>query len=237
MSALSNRSAPARAQAQALPRVFSYPARATPIGPSPWQLAAKRVFDCAAAITLLTLLAPLLGMLMLLVWIDSGGPVLFAQLRVGRQGKPFRCLKLRTMRPEAEQMLKRDAELRRRHRANNFKLPTAEDPRVTRIGRLLRRTSLDELPQLLNVVRGEMSLVGPRPVVPDELIHYGADARKLLSVRPGITGSWAVNGRNRVDYPERVRLELQYVDTWSLVRDLVVLGQTIPVVLFGIGAE
>ena len=138
--------------------------------------------------------------------------------------------------PGADRMLLASEEMYRRYVACNYKLPDTEDPRLTRLGRVLRRTSLDELPQLWNVLRGEMSLVGPRPVVPDEVREYGEYARLLLRVKPGLTGAWQVSGRSAVGYPERARLDLAYVAGRSLADDLRILARTIPAVLGRRGA-
>ena len=138
---------------------------------------------------------------------------------------------------DAEQILRADPELYGMYLNNHFKMPEDEDSRITRVGRFLRRTSLDELPQLLNVVMGQMSLVGPRPIVEEELEHYGHCAALFLSLKPGMTGVWAVNGRSKVGYPDRVDMELQYIRRWSLVDDLSILAWTIPAVLRGGGAH
>jgi exopolysaccharide production protein ExoY len=162
---------------------------------------------------------------------ESPGSPVFRHLRVGRGGRRFSCLKLRTMRADAEEVLRSDADLLEEYRRNHFKLPDGSDPRVTRMGQFLRRTSLDEIPQLWNVIRGEMSLVGPRPVVAEELQRFGEHARLVLSVPPGLTGSWAVNGRHHVGYPERARLEIEYVRNWSLGGDARILLRTVAAVL------
>jgi lipopolysaccharide/colanic/teichoic acid biosynthesis glycosyltransferase len=138
---------------------------------------------------------------------------------------------------EAEALLENDPALRAEYLANGFKLPTHGDRRVTALGRVLRTTSLDELPQFWNVLRGEMSLVGPRPIVPEELAHYGPHHAVLCSVRPGVTGAWAVGGRSRIGYPARAQIELEYVRGWSLRRDFVILARTVGVVLQRHGAH
>jgi len=195
------------------------------------QYALKRAIDvCGAAIGLL-LLAPLFVFIGLGLRIDSRGPILFRHLRVGRGGQPFYCLKFRSMVADAEDRLREDSSLLATYRENNFRVPDAADPRVTRLGRILRRTSLDELPQLWNVLRGEMSLIGPRPVVTDELEHFAGSERLLLSVRPGMTGRWAVMGRHEVAYPARAEIELRYVRSWSLRGDLVIAAKTIGAVM------
>lgn len=200
-------------------------------------LATKRAVDVLGAVIGLLLAAPLLAVFAVLIRAGSPGSVLFSQARVGRGGRVFRCHKLRTMRADAESLLCTDPELRARYEQNGFKIPCDADHRVTRIGRLLRLTSCDELPQLWNVLRGEMSLVGPRPLVVRELSHYAGDDRDvLLSVRPGLTGAWAVGGRSRVGYPRRAAIELEYVRAWSLRLDLLILFRTIGAVIARRGA-
>ncbi|GAA1969190.1 hypothetical protein GCM10009798_32240 [Nocardioides panacihumi] len=193
--------------------------------------AAKIVWERAAAAFALAFLAPLLMGLAMLIRLDSPGPALFRQTRVGRDGRHFTMLKLRTMRTDAEAV--RD-ELASEVDQVLFKV--RQDPRVTRIGRLLRRYSLDELPQLLNVVRGDMSLVGPRPALPAEVAAYEHDPLRRLAVRPGLTGLWQVSGRSDLSWRESVRLDLDYVDNWSLPRDLSIVGRTLQAVLGHRGA-
>ncbi len=167
----------------------------------------------------------------------EGGPIIFRHRRVGRDGKPFDCLKFRSMVPDADRVLR---ELLERHPElkaewlRDHKL--RDDPRITAAGRFLRRTSLDELPQLWNVIRGEMSLVGPRPIVHEELLRYGRCASKYLSARPGITGLWQVTGRSNTDYRRRVVLDVYYIRRQSLLLDLYILAKTTRVVLGRHGA-
>jgi lipopolysaccharide/colanic/teichoic acid biosynthesis glycosyltransferase len=196
-----------------------------------WRLTVKRAVDLVGASLGIFVLSPLFLLIAAGIKLESRGPVLFQHWRVGRQGRGFHCLKFRTMRSDAEEILERDDELRRLYRENHYKLPEQLDPRITVFGRLLRRTSLDELPQLFNVLYGEMSLVGPRPVVEEELEHYSGSERLLLSVRPGMTGAWAVNGRHHVGYPLRAELELRYVRGWSLRTDLRILAGTVGAVM------
>jgi len=141
------------------------------------------------------------------------------------------------MHRDAEERLRRDPSLYARYVANSYKLPEETDPRLTRIGRFMRKTSLDELPQLINVLIGDMSLVGPRPIVPEELEQYAHGAAVFLSLKPGMTGAWAVNGRSHIGYPDRADIELAYVRNWSLWRDLGILSNTVPAVLRGRGAH
>jgi Undecaprenyl-phosphate galactose phosphotransferase WbaP len=196
----------------------------------------KRMIDIVGALAMLFALMPVMLALALLVRAD-GGPVLFRQRRIGAGGKPFMCLKYRTMRTDAEAQLKallaRDPEARASW-DSDFKLRV--DPRITRFGGMLRQTSLDELPQLFNVLKGDMSLVGPRPIVAAEVPRYGGAIREYLNCRPGVTGLWQVSGRNDVDYPTRVKLDQTYVRNWSVFADIAILFRTVRVVLRGSGA-
>jgi exopolysaccharide production protein ExoY len=196
-----------------------------------WQPKAKRALDVVGASILLAALSPLLALAVVAIRLESRGPAFFRHRRVGKGGDRFSCLKLRTMRQDAEEVLQNDAELRAAYIRNDYKLPDHADPRVTALGRILRRTSLDEVPQLWNVIVGEMSLVGPRPLIAEELEHYAGTSSVLLSVRPGVTGAWAVSGRHHVGYPKRAELELGYVRRWSLATDLRILAKTFGAVL------
>ena len=193
----------------------------------------KRALDLVGASVVLTLASPLLVLGALAVLLASGRPIFFGHRRLGRAGVPFRCWKLRTMRVTAEAELELEKNLRDRYRGNGFKIPTGDDPRVTRVGSWLRRTYVDEIPQLFNVLGGSMSLVGPRPVVEDELECYGEDADELLRVRPGVFGQWTSQGRDRPPYPERAAMELEYLRHHSLMRDLEILVRSVPVVFKG----
>ncbi len=186
---------------------------------------------------MLCILSPILLAIAAAVRIDSSGPALFAHKRLGRNRRVFGCLKFRSMHADAERHLEDDDLLREHYLRNHFKVPAHLDRRVTRLGRLLRKTSLDELPQLWNVLLGHMSLVGPRPIVLDEGKHYGNRLDELLAVRPGLTGAWAVQGRSRVGYPKRVEIELRYVHAWTLASDLLILLRTPAAVLSRRGAE
>lgn len=194
----------------------------------------KSAFDRAAAALGLLLLSPLLALLALAVRLDSPGPALYRQTRIGHRGVPFTLWKFRTMVAEAER-------LRPVLQASNehvggplFKM--RRDPRITRVGRLLRRTSLDELPQLLNVLTGRMSLVGPRPPLPEEVACYGVVELRRLGVKPGLTGLWQVSGRSELSWDEGLALDLSYADNWSLTGDLDVLARTVGAVIDGRGA-
>ena len=163
----------------------------------------------------------------------SGRPIFFGHQRLGFKGERFRCWKLRTMRVDAEHLLDAYPELREKYVRHGFKIPEAQDPRITTIGRILRRTYLDELPQLFNVLNGSMSLFGPRPIVPRELRNYGRRAATLLTVKPGLLGAWTSLGRDRPPYPARARLELDYVLNRNVRKDLQILLRAIPGLLAG----
>ena len=192
----------------------------------------KRAGDIVFALTVLSRGFPLLFLIAVMVKITSRGSVFYSQRRIGRGYKGFGCLKFRTMRKGADQMLlqllERDPLLREEYE-RDFKLK--KDPRITPLGRFLRRTSLDELPQLLNILKGQMSVVGPRPIVWDELERYGRQMDLVLSVRPGLTGLWQVSGRNNLPYETRVRLDLYYVRHRTFWLDLRIILRTIGVVL------
>lgn len=201
------------------------------------QAVVKRLLDIVVATLLLIFFAPLFALIAFWIMLDSPGPVIFRQLRPGMGGRLFRVFKFRTMRADAEDLLRSDPSLYERFIKNGCKLPESDDPRITRPGRWLRKTSLDELPQLINVLRGDMSLVGPRPLVGPELDYYADRAIALLSVKPGMTGLWQVSGRSRVGYPERADMDMKYVRSWSLLRDLWILAMTVPAVLLQRGAQ
>ncbi len=197
----------------------------------------KRAMDIAMSYPLVVFLSPLLMFIYALIKIFDPGPALFLQLRVGKDGKMFTVYKFRTMRVDAQSrldsLLKSDpaaaAEWAKYEKLRN-------DPRVTMLGKFLRKSSLDELPQLLNIVKGEMSVVGPRPVQSSEIHRYGADYPFYTAARPGVVGLWQVSGRNKLSYAQRVAYDIEYVQTWSLWADIVILARAIPVVLFGRGA-
>ncbi len=198
-----------------------------------WRAVAKRAFDIIIATGLLVVASPILAIAALLIKLDSSGPVFFSQVRVGKDGKLFRVRKLRTMVDDAEQQLEL---LRDRSDIDGPLFKMRDDPRVTRVGKVLRKASIDELPQLLNVLVGEMSIVGPRPALPSEALEWTDDLRSRLRVKPGITGMWQVNGRSTASFDDYVRHDLYYVDNWSLLTDLAILAKTVPVVLFRKGA-
>ena len=201
-----------------------------------WQGLAKQLIDWIGAFILLVLCSPLLLVVSILVRRSSSGPALFRQQRAGLNGRPFSMLKFRSMVSDAEQ---RKAELAALNEMSGPVFKVTNDPRVTPIGRFLRKWSIDELPQLFNVLRGEMSLVGPRPLPVDEVNRFDDHAhRRRLSVKPGLTCLWQISGRNEVkDFKDWVRLDLEYIDNWSLWLDLKILFRTIPAVLVGTGAK
>lgn len=197
------------------------------------QRVVKAVQDRVGAALLLVLLAPLLALIALAVRLSDGGPALFRQQRVGLRGERFSCWKFRSMQVDAEARL---AELTARNEHDGVLFKMRADPRVTRIGRLLRRTSLDELPQLVNVLAGSMSLVGPRPPLASEVDRYQQDVHRRLLVKPGMTGLWQVSGRADLSWDEAVRLDLYYVENWSPLLDLTILARTALVVARSAGA-
>lgn len=194
----------------------------------------KRALDASLSAVALLVLSPLLLLIALLVVLEDGGPILFVQTRVGQYGRPFRMLKFRSMRPDAEQRLAQVFAANQHRTGVTFKV--RRDPRVTRIGRWLRRFSLDELPQFFNVLIGDMSLVGPRPPVPREVEKYSLADRRRLAVKPGLTCLWQISGRAEIDFPGQVQLDVTYIETQSLREDLRILIRTLPAVIFGAGA-
>jgi lipopolysaccharide/colanic/teichoic acid biosynthesis glycosyltransferase len=222
-------------------RTSRYPAL-TPIhlaaaGPALGRIdaAIKRGVDVVAAGLALVFFSPVVALLAILVKLDSRGPALFVQIRVGQGGRTFRMLKLRTMRDGAEHEQDAMSELNQHDDPRLFKIPA--DPRVTRLGRVIRRWSLDELPQLYNIVVGDMSLVGPRPFFESDLADYEAHHFRRLAVKPGLTGLWQVSGRSDiVNFEEVVRLDRQYIEQWSLALDFEILARTVPAVASRRGA-
>jgi exopolysaccharide biosynthesis polyprenyl glycosylphosphotransferase len=196
-------------------------------------LALKRAMDIVISLGVLLLLSPVLALSALLIKLDTPGPVIFKQTRVGRGGREFTVFKFRTMRVGAEQEQER---LASRNEASGPLFKMRDDPRRTRVGKWLRRLSIDELPQFWNVLRGDMSVVGPRPALPKEVAQYQPWHRRRLEAAPGITGLWQVNGRSELNFEEGVLLDLYYVENWSPFLDLKVMAKTIPTILFGKGA-
>ncbi len=197
-------------------------------------LAAKRVLDVALSAAALLVLSPLLLLVAVAIRLDSPGPVLFRQRRVGMNGREFMLLKFRSMYQDAEARL---AALRAHNEVSGPVFKMRHDPRVTRVGQLIRRTSIDEFPQFWNVLRGEMSIVGPRPPLPSEVQQYQRRHLRRLSVKPGITCTWQVSGRSSIAFDRWMELDLSYIDNWSLWRDFKILARTIPAMLSGRGAH
>ncbi len=194
---------------------------------------AKRLFDIVFSLSVLILFSPVYLVLALLIAISSPGPIFYVQERVGRNYKRFGCIKFRTMIVNADEVLRQMMETDRALRqefADNFKLK--HDPRITWIGRFLRVTSLDEFPQFWNVLKGDMSVVGPRPLVPEELYMYGSQMDKVLKIKPGITGLWQVSGRNDIPYERRVKIDVYYVNCRNFWLDLGIIIRTLGVVFF-----
>lgn len=200
------------------------------------RLKVKRALDIVLGSVLILLSLPLFVAVAAAIKLSSPGPVFFRHVRVGRAGRQFPVLKFRTMVPDAPRLLDGDPSLTAAYVVNDYKVPAHLDPRLTGIGRLLRITSLDELPQLVNVVLGHMSLVGPRPVEEDQVLQYGPLAPAYLAVRPGLTGAWQVGGRSLIGFPERAVIDFDYVHSWSLLKDLAILARTIPAVVTRRGA-
>ncbi|MET0383724.1 MAG: sugar transferase [Burkholderiaceae bacterium] len=212
--------------------------RAIDVGPGFLGHALKRAFDLASVVVILALFGWIMLITAVAVRFSSGSQVIFGHTRVGRGGRLFKCYKFRSMVADSDlvlrELLETDVDARRQWE-RDFKLK--DDPRVTRVGRFIRKTSLDELPQLWNVVKGEMSIVGPRPVVQDEFDRYYRNAREhYLSVPPGLTGLWQVSGRNDLDYEQRVQLDKSYVENWNVFSDFLIVMRTVKVMVVRRGA-
>ncbi len=208
--------------------------RDIPVTKSGWGYElAKRAVDILVSGAVLVAASPLIALAAIAIRLDSKGPAFHRREVVGRSGTPFHAFKLRTMLEDGDPTILRNSKLEEELKAN-YKLK--DDPRITRVGRILRKTSIDELPQLINVLRGEMSLVGPRMISFPELVKFGEWQDCILEVKPGITGLWQVSGRSNLEYSERVRLNVFYVNNRSLMLDLGILAKTIPAVITGRGA-
>lgn len=194
----------------------------------------KRVIDVILASIALILLSPLFAIIAIAIKIDSKGPVFFAHKRIGKNGNIIKLYKFRSMVINAQELIKSFTPEQMREYKENYKL--TNDPRITKVGKFLRKTSLDELPQLINIINGDLSIIGPRPVVADELEKYGVNKDKFLSVTPGLTGYWAANGRSNTTYEQRMEMELYYIDNLSLKMDIKVFFKTILSVLKKEGA-
>ncbi|MBZ1527751.1 sugar transferase [Leuconostoc mesenteroides] len=191
-------------------------------------LTAKRGLDISVSLAAMFLLSPVFAIIALIIIKDKKtSKIIYAQERVGQYGKRFKIYKFQSMVDNADKILKQDADLYAKFVASGYKLPTAEDPRITKFGAFLRKTSLDELPQFWNTLNGTMSIIGPRPVVEDELVEYGEDIDKFLSVKPGVFGLWQASGRSNIEYPERAQMELDYVNRANLRFDFYILFKTV----------
>lgn len=184
----------------------------------------KRIFDIVLASIALVLLSPVFLLLAIIIKADSKGSVFFAHTRIGKNGKKFKMYKFRTMYENAQEMIKDFTPEQKKEWEENFKLK--EDPRITKIGKVLRKTSLDELPQIINIIKGDLSIIGPRPIIDDELEKYGEEKEKFLSVTPGLTGYWQANGRSATTYEDRMKMELYYIDHMSAKLDLQIFFKT-----------
>ncbi len=190
------------------------------------------------ALIFIILFSPIFFLLALIIFLDDGIPIVFKQKRVGKNGDFFNCLKFRTMLKNSESILQNDKKLMKIYIENDYKIPEELETRYTKHGLFFRKYSLDEIPQFINVLNGDMNLVGPRPIVPNELEHYTGEKRKFfLSVKPGITGLWQVSGRSNIDYPDRVDFELEYVNKRSFFFDIKILFKTVFAVLARRGAH
>lgn len=192
----------------------------------------KRVLDVSVAACALAFFAPLMVLISIALLIQDGRPIFYKHKRIGLGGQPFLCWKFRTMARDSEQQLRQlldSSEACRQQWHTNQKLD--QDPRAHRTGALLRKSSLDELPQFINVIRGDMSVVGPRPIVPDEMMRYGKDAKYYLALRPGITGLWQVSRRSDTSYDERVEFDVRYCKSWTIAGDIAIMARTVAVLL------
>ena len=194
----------------------------------------KRIADIIGGIIGLILLSPVFLILAICIKIDSKGPVIFAHKRIGKNGKEFNMYKFRSMYKNAEEMIENFNEEQKIEWQENFKLEN--DPRITKVGKFLRKTSLDELPQIVNIIKGDLSIIGPRPIVDEELKKYGDNKEKFLSITPGLTGYWQANGRSNTSYEERMQMELYYIDNQSLLLDIKIFFKTIVSVIKKEGA-
>ncbi|RXT58691.1 sugar transferase [Lacticaseibacillus chiayiensis] len=200
-------------------------------------LAEKRVFDIFCGLMgMVLVVVAMLALFPFCLFGKNKGPLFFKQVRIGQNGKEFKIYKFRSMAVDAESKLRENKKLYQKYVANNYKLPAGEDPRVTKLGSFIRKTSLDELPQFINILKGDMSMIGPRPVVKEELVEYGNLVSQLLSAKPGAMGLWQASGRSGIPYPERAELELYYVRHRSMHYDLLILCKNIVSILKKDGA-
>ena len=226
LSELKDRRSPLRGHAKRRMWAFRFTVR--------FSYVMKRIFDIVFSILALILLSPLFIVLAILIKATSKGPIFFVQIRVGRYGRTFPFYKFRSMYADAEK--RKQALMAQNQSADGVIFKMKKDPRITPIGRFIRRTSIDELPQFMNVLFGDMSLVGPRPPVPSEVSQYTIEDRKRLMVKPGLTCIWQVSGRSDIPFKQQVRLDKEYIRSQSLWKDLVILLRTVPAILSGKGA-
>ncbi|MGH3471561.1 MAG: exopolysaccharide biosynthesis polyprenyl glycosylphosphotransferase, partial [Nocardioidaceae bacterium] len=222
---------PERAQARSIGNRLTVEVAASP--PPPLVARVKAVLEASAALLILILTAPACLACMLAIKLESRGPILFRQVRVRESGRTFNILKLRTMRVDAEQLRE---QLEDQNESDGALFKIKDDPRVTRVGKVLRRFSLDELPQLVNIIKGDMALIGPRPALVSEVEEYDDSARRRLAVKPGLTGLWQVSGRSGLTWAQSVEVDIDYVDNWSAGRDIAIAAKTAKVVITRDGA-
>lgn len=196
-----------------------------------------RLFDILISVSALVVTFPVVFMLSIILFFLNGTPIIFEQKRLGKNGKKFKIFKFRTMRSDATDILKEDPDLFKKYVKNDYKIPANEDPRLVKLGSFLRKTSIDEIPQFFNVLKGDMSIVGPRPIVPEEIERYKGFEKLFLSVKPGITGLWQITGRSDIEYPQRKYLDLLYIENKSIIFDIKIFFKTIKIVLFRRGAH
>jgi len=196
-----------------------------------------RLFDILISVSALVVTFPVVFMLSIILFFLNGTPIIFEQKRLGKNGKKFKIFKFRTMRSDATDILKEDPDLFEKYVKNDYKIPANEDPRLVKLGSFLRKTSIDEIPQFFNVLKGDMSIVGPRPIVPEEIERYKGFEKLFLSVKPGITGLWQITGRSDIEYPQRKYLDLLYIENKSIIFDIKIFFKTIKIVLFRTGAH
>lgn len=196
-----------------------------------------RLFDILISASALIVTFPVVFVISIILFFLNGKPIIFKQIRLGKNGEKFQILKFRTMRSDATDILKEDLDLFKKYLENDYKLPANEDPRLVKLGSFLRKTSIDEIPQFFNVLKGDMSIVGPRPIVPEEIERYEGFEKLFLSVKPGITGLWQITGRSDIEYPQRKYLDLLYIENKSIMFDIKIFLKTIKIVLFRRGAH
>ena len=217
-------------------QVIKQQKRSLPVNKS-YETSIIRLFDILISVSALVVTFPVVFMLSIILFFLNGTPIIFEQKRLGKNGKKFKIFKFRTMRSDATDILKEDPDLFEKYVKNDYKIPANEDPRLVKLGSFLRKTSIDEIPQFFNVLKGDMSIVGPRPIVPEEIERYKGFEKLFLSVKPGITGLWQITGRSDIEYPQRKYLDLLYIENKSIIFDIKIFFKTIKIVLFRRGAH